>query len=84
MGAGRAVTRNSEPEERRLTRPTTGSILVVDDDRVNRTLLAQALELEGHDVRLAENEAVGLELLAAQRADVVLLDVVMPGLRAAR
>jgi adenylate cyclase len=58
----------------------TGSILVVDDDRVNRMLLARALELEGHDVRLAEDGTVGLELLAAQRADVVLLDVVMPGL----
>ena len=53
---------------------------MVDDDRVNRTLLAKALELEGHDVRLAENGAVCLELLAAQRADVVLLDVVMPEL----
>ena len=58
----------------------TGSILVVDDDRVNRMLLAKALELEGHDVRLAEDGTVGLELLAAERADVVLLDVVMPGL----
>ncbi len=58
----------------------TGSILVVDDDRVNRMLLAKALELDGHDVRLAEDGTVGLELLAAQRADVVLLDVVMPGL----
>jgi adenylate cyclase len=58
----------------------TGSILVVDDDRVNRMLLAKALELDGHDVRLAEDGTVGLDLLAAQRADVVLLDVVMPGL----
>jgi adenylate cyclase len=80
MDAGRAFTRGSVPEEPQLTRPATGSILVIDDDRVNRTLLARALELEGHDVRLAENGSVGLQLLAAQRADVVLLDVIMPGL----
>ena len=81
MEAGRALAPESTREEPELTRLTTpGSILVVDDDRVNRTLLAKALELEGHEVRLAENGVVCLELLAAQRADVVLLDVVMPEL----
>lgn len=81
MDTRRASTRGSAPEERHLTRPATGSILVIDDDRVNRTLLARALELEGHDVRLAENGTVGLELLAVQRADVVLLDVSLGGVR---
>lgn len=57
-----------------------GSILVVDDDRVNRTLLARTLTASGHQVRTAENGREALELLRAEPADVVLLDIVMPEL----
>ena len=58
----------------------TGSILVVDDDRVNRTLLARALERSGHTVTTASDGAEALRLLAEAVPDVVLLDVVMPEL----
>ncbi len=58
----------------------SGSILVVDDDRVNRMLLARALNGHGHVVRMAENGLQALEALRAERADVVLLDIVMPEL----
>jgi len=60
--------------------PTPGSILVVDDDRVNRTLLTRTLTGAGHEVRTAENGREALELLRAQLSDVVLLDIVMPEL----
>jgi class 3 adenylate cyclase len=56
----------------------TGSILVVDDDRVNRMLLTRALERSGHRVTTAENGAQALERLQESVPDVVLLDVVMP------
>jgi class 3 adenylate cyclase len=58
----------------------SGEILVVDDDRLNRTILRRGLEREGHRVTTAED---GLEALAAMRAgqvDLVLLDIVMPNL----
>ena len=58
----------------------TGSILVVDDDRVNRTLLARTLERSGHTVTTAENGLEALSALADAVPDVVLLDVVMPEL----
>jgi adenylate cyclase len=58
----------------------TGSVLVVDDDRVNRTLLARTLGASGHRVRTAENGRMALELLGEEAADVVLLDIVMPEL----
>ena len=58
----------------------TGSILVVDDDRVNRTLLARTLERSGHTVTTAENGVEALTMLADTVPDVVLLDVVMPEL----
>ncbi|MDQ3865845.1 MAG: response regulator, partial [Actinomycetota bacterium] len=54
------------------------SVLVVDDDVVNRTLLAKNVEREGHRVTTAENGRQALEMLRADSFDVVLLDVVMP------
>jgi adenylate cyclase len=56
----------------------TGSILVVDDDPINRRLLQRSLEADGHTVRNAENGVQALALLAKARDDVVLLDIVMP------
>ena len=56
------------------------SILVADDDAVSRKLLTRLLEQDGHDVRAAENGIQALELLEEEPSDVVLLDIVMPGL----
>ena len=38
-------------------------LLVADDNKVNRLLLARSLELQGHRVALAENGRVALEML---------------------
>ena len=65
---------------RRVTTRATGSILVVDDDRVNRTLLARTLSASGHEVGTAENGREALERLRSGSFDVVLLDIVMPEL----
>ncbi len=58
----------------------TGSILVVDDDPIIRKLLSRALTADGHEVRLADNGAHALEQLEQAPSDVVLLDIVMPGM----
>src|SRR6266567_3752166 len=56
------------------------SILMVDDDpHVLRSLRA-ALESHGYRVRSAPNGAIALESCAAERPDVVLLDLALPGL----
>ena len=55
-----------------------GRVLVVDDDAAIRTVVAQALRREGHDVKTAASLA---ELDAALRAglpDVLITDVVLP------
>ena len=56
-----------------------GHILVVDDNKMNRLLLARSLEHQGHRVSFAENGRQALDLLhSSQEIDLVLLDVLMP------
>jgi DNA-binding response OmpR family regulator len=55
-------------------------LLVVDDDPINRRLLASYLKREGHDVATADDGAAGWALVQAEPFDVVLLDVLMPEL----
>jgi len=55
-----------------------GDIVVVDDNRVNRLLVARTLEQFGHRVTFAENGRQALEALRARQADLVLLDIEMP------
>jgi two-component system, cell cycle response regulator len=59
---------------------TSGIILVVDDERLNRMLLRRALTGQGHAVVEAANGREALLQLATERIDVVLLDIVMPEL----
>ena len=53
-------------------------MLVVDDNKVNRLLMARNLEMQGHGVTLAENGRVALEKLKSEKIDLVLLDMEMP------
>ena len=55
-----------------------GSLLVVDDNRVNRLLLGRALEQLGHAVSFAENGREALAALRERPVDLVLLDIEMP------
>jgi class 3 adenylate cyclase len=58
-----------------------GRVLIVDDTRLNRSILARALETQGHEVVEAENGRVAMDLLEADGAsgvDVILLDLEMP------
>jgi adenylate cyclase len=57
-----------------------GTILVADDNRMNRLLLGRSLEREGHAVVFAEDGRQALELLRERPFDVLLLDVLMPEL----
>ncbi len=61
-------------------RPERGRVLVVDDNKVSRLLLARGLEQQGHAVTFAANGRLALDLLRAQPFDLVLLDVMMPEL----
>jgi class 3 adenylate cyclase len=60
------------------SRPEPGHLLVVDDNKVNRILLARGLESQGHRVETAENGRQALEKLSRDPFDLVLLDIEMP------
>jgi len=54
-------------------------VLVVDDDARLREFMRVNLELEGYSVREASSAEEALEAIDGQAPDLVLLDVVMPG-----
>ena len=58
----------------------SATILIADDDSVNRKLLRRLLEQDGHAVRAAANGAEALQLFADEEIDLVLLDIIMPEL----
>jgi DNA-binding response OmpR family regulator len=55
-------------------------ILVVDDERELAELVAMNLQRNGYDAITAHDGATGLELARKQKPDLVVLDVMMPGL----
>jgi class 3 adenylate cyclase len=55
-----------------------GHLLIVDDNKVNRILLARGLEQQGHTTETAENGRQGLEMIERGNYDLVLLDIEMP------
>jgi adenylate cyclase len=55
-----------------------GSVLVVDDNEMNRDMLCSLLEADGHKTSVAEDGRIGLELIKTNPYDLILLDVMMP------
>jgi putative two-component system response regulator len=55
-------------------------ILVIDDEPIVRMLVAEILETAGHDVVVAESAEQALSLFEAEDLELVVSDVVMPGL----
>jgi adenylate cyclase len=60
--------------------PTGVRLLVVDDNELNRDMLSRRLGGRGFDVEIAEDGEQALARIEQQAFDLVLLDVMMPGL----
>ncbi|MCI0687846.1 MAG: response regulator, partial [Sporichthyaceae bacterium] len=69
------VTRHSIEETRRKLR-----VLVAEDNPVNQEVAAAVLRRRGHDVTVVENGRLAVTAVAANRFDVVLMDMQMPEL----
>jgi two-component system alkaline phosphatase synthesis response regulator PhoP len=53
-------------------------ILVVDDDKNVFEIIRYTMEQEGHTVQMAANGKEGLARAAADRPDLIILDIMMP------
>jgi two-component system sensor histidine kinase/response regulator len=73
LGTRPLLTRHTLREQRRSL-----SFLVVEDNAVNRTLIARLLEKRGHTVVSAQNGRKALEMLEDQNFDIILMDIQMP------
>lgn len=67
-------------ESAAVTGGETGSILVVDDNEINRDLLSRYLARLGHRVQSAPDGRKALEMIGTGAFDLVLLDIMMPEL----
>ncbi len=60
------------------TIPTTFSVLVVDDNEMNRDMLTRRLERQGYRVEIATNGLIAIDMVEKGSYDLVLLDIMMP------
>ena len=56
------------------------SILVIEDNPDNRTLITWILEDEGYSVTCAETAELGLEMLPKKDFAMILMDISLPGM----
>jgi two-component system nitrogen regulation response regulator NtrX len=59
--------------------PAKAQLLIIDDDANTLASLARAFRLAGHEATVCDNAARAIELAKAERFDLILSDVVMPG-----
>src|SRR5258708_31455562 len=76
MGASVSNPNFSEPEKEP---GSAGAVLIADDDPAIRLVLRHRLEADGMRVEEAGDSATALAALRANRFDVALLDIIMPG-----
>ncbi len=55
-------------------------LLIVDDNESNRDIISRRLQRQGYSVLVAENGERALEIVASQPVDLVILDIMMPGI----
>lgn len=55
-------------------------VLVIEDDKHIRGTLELWLQLEGFDVKVAENGPRGVEMAREEKPDLVICDLLMPGI----
>lgn len=55
-------------------------ILIIDDNQVNQKLVAYLMRAHGYDVETAGDAESAIEKIRAQRPDVILMDIQLPGI----
>lgn len=57
-----------------------GKVLIADDDAINLQVLANLLQMNGYQVKSAEDGIQAVELAQQERFDLAIIDIMMPGL----
>ncbi|MDX2103455.1 MAG: response regulator [Alphaproteobacteria bacterium] len=58
----------------------TATILIVEDNELNRDMLSRRLIKRGYRVTLAKDGQEGVDMVHAERPDLVLMDLSLPGM----
>jgi PAS domain S-box-containing protein len=82
-GAALEIAAESEEHATPTASAQALSVLVIDDDPDVRSFIADALEEQGYRVRQASDGRQGLAAVQRERADLVIVDFVMPELSGA-
>ncbi len=78
------IVAGTAPAERRTPEPAAAEaierrrILVVDDEQSIQQLLTGVLEMDGHDVQVANNGREALDRVAREQFDLIISDIKMP------
>jgi len=73
------VLQQTRYKEKKMTK-NSAKILIVDDMKANRNALRSFVNAFGYTPILAEDGLMALEKLKEQAVDLVLLDIMMPGI----
>lgn len=76
----KAIANSNQSYKTETAKAIQGTILVVDDQTENRTVLKRLLSRVGHTVFTASSGESALEQLNSESIDIVLLDLSMPGM----
>jgi CheY-like chemotaxis protein len=63
-----------------MIKDAMAGILVIDDDRAVLSTIKILLERNAHTVETVDNSRAGLRLLEAQKFDMLIVDIFMPGM----
>ena len=66
--------------EERIKLPEEATILIVDDSRTAIAVLKKTLEPTGYSILSAANGEEGIDMAKLHQPDLILMDVIMPGL----
>ena len=65
-------------KKKRITPESGTKVLIVDDSRTVRRMMAKMLEQGGYTVLEAEDGVQGVEMASSERPDLIFMDVIMP------
>jgi DNA-binding response OmpR family regulator len=74
------ISEGSAPDDNAVTGKREGKIWIVEDDQFLSSLSSTRLAKEGYTMKIATDGAQALKLLDTETPDLVLLDIMMPGM----